>query len=186
MWNEHALTPLRWQNVASQLVTHREGVLVRLNPHQVEHPRDAGLVLSFGIPVGQRADYRLDLGDGTRLAVQDFGTHYLARLERLPSAAAFEKALQATPGTSVVGMIALGALAGLALSRGKDGAIVGATIGGLAALAGITVANASSSPATSEAAADLASRFAVSGEAGQRDLPIRQATGRRRPAAKSS
>ncbi|MEQ8767595.1 MAG: hypothetical protein RL885_27060 [Planctomycetota bacterium] len=181
MWNENALAPLRWQDVASQLVTHPAGALVRLNPYQVEHPCDAGLVLSVGLPVGQRADYRLDLGDETRLAVQDFGTHYLARLERAPSAAALEKALQETPGTSVVGMIAIGVLAGLALSRSKDGAIAGAAIGGLAALAGVTVANASSSPATSEAAADLASIFAGAGGTGPRRGAGRGTSGRRSP-----
>jgi hypothetical protein len=134
--------------------------------------------------VGQRADYRLDLGDGIRLAVQDFATHYLARLERLPSAGPLERALQETPGTSVVGMIALGALAGLAVSRSRDGAMAGAAIGGLAALAGVSVANASSSPATSEAAADLTGRFATRWT----DRPSgssRKATGHRSPRSKT-
>lgn len=160
MKRDRTLTPLRWRDVAIALGDEPDGTRIRLKPSQVEHPRDAGLGLGVGMPVGQRADYSLDLDDGIRLAVQDFGTQYLARLEKKPPSTSLEKTLQESPGASVAGMIAFGALAGLALSRSKDGALAGAAIGGLAALAGVTVANASSSPATSKAAADFAAQLA--------------------------
>jgi uncharacterized membrane protein YebE (DUF533 family) len=49
-------------------------------------------------------------------------------------------------------MIEAGALVGLALGRSKESAPAGATIGGLAALAGVGVANAQSAPEVTDAA----------------------------------
>jgi hypothetical protein len=60
-----------------------------------------------------------------------------------------------SPGTSIVGLIAAGALLRLALGRSKNGALVGATIGGIAALAGVGVANARTAPQVTEAATKI-------------------------------
>jgi len=49
-------------------------------------------------------------------------------------------------------MVEAGALVGLALGRSKESALAGATIGGLAALAGVGVANAQSAPEVTDAA----------------------------------
>jgi hypothetical protein len=144
--------PLRWAVVAALLRRQPLGSMVRLPPARVEHPRDGGLRLSFGVPVGQRADYRLDIGGGQDLVVAEFSHGYEAHLEARPSLADLEKALRDTPGGSVIGLIAAGALVGLALGRSKESALAGATIGGLAALAGVGVANAQSAPEIADAA----------------------------------
>ena len=84
--------------------------------------------------------------------VPEFVHGFEARLEVRPALADFERALREAPGSSVVGMIAAGALVGLALGRSKESALAGATIGGLAALAGVGVANAQSAPEVTDAA----------------------------------
>jgi hypothetical protein len=110
---------------------------------------------SVSVPLGQRAEYRLDVGGGQDLVVSDFVQSYDAHLERRPAFADFERALREAPGTSVVGLIAAGALVGLALGRSKESALAGATIGGLAALAGVGGATAETSSPVSNSAAKL-------------------------------
>lgn len=146
---------LRWTGVAAILRAQPAGSIVRLPPARVEHPRDGGMALAMGMPVGQRANYRLDVGGGQDLVVAEFAYGFEARLERRPTVADFEAVLRDSPGTSVVGLIAAGALVGLALGRSKDSALVGATIGGIAALAGVGVANAQTAPQVTEAATKL-------------------------------
>ncbi|MFZ5438474.1 MAG: hypothetical protein ACOZQL_00630 [Myxococcota bacterium] len=154
--NSRALTqPLGWLGVAAVLKQHPLGSIVRLPPARVEHPRDAGMALSVGLPIGQRADYRLDVGGGHDLVVSEFAHGFEARLEIHLALPEFERALKETPGSSVVGMIAAGALAGLALGKTKESALAGAAIGGLAALAGVGVANAQKAPEISRAAAQM-------------------------------
>jgi hypothetical protein len=147
--------PLRWVGVAELLRCQPPGSIVRLPPAQVEHPRDAGVVLTIGMPVGQRADYRLDVGGGHDLVVSEFAHGLEARLEVRPALADFERALRDAPGSSVVGMLAAGALVGLALGRSKESALSGAMIGGLAALAGVGLANAQTAPEVTDAATRL-------------------------------
>lgn len=144
--------PLRWVSVAALLRRQPQGSIVRLPPARVEHPRDAGMALAVGVPLGQRADYRLDVGGGHDLVVSEFAHGFEARLEVRFALADFERALRDAPGTSVVGMIAAGALVGLALGRSKESALAGATIGGLAALAGVGVSNAQAAPEVTDAA----------------------------------
>lgn len=52
----------------------------------------------------------------------------------------------------MVGIIAAGALAGLALGRSKESALAGEKIGGLASLSGVGVTNARSAPEVTDAA----------------------------------
>src|SRR5690606_41358679 len=122
--------PLRWVDVAALLRGQPPGSIVRLPPARVEHPRDAGMALAVGVPVGQRADYRLDVGGGHDLVVSEFADGFEACLEVRPALADFEKALRDAPGSSVAGMIAAGALVGLDLGRSEESALAGAAIGG--------------------------------------------------------
>lgn len=147
--------PVRWLAVAGMLRAHPLGCFIRFSPAQVEHPRDAGMKPSLGLPLGQRADYRLDVGNGQVLVVSEFSAAFEARLEARPDFADLERMLRDAPGSTVMGMVAAGALLGLALGRSKDSALAGATIGGLAALAGVGVANAQSAPEVSAAALKL-------------------------------
>lgn len=153
------LAPYSWREVAEALKTQALGTKFQVKPSLVRHPLDDGMRHGMGFPTGQRADYKMEIDDNHRLVVLDFGTHYLVHLEQVVTRPMFESALQETPGTTVAGMVAVGALIGLALGRSKEGAIAGAAIGGLAALAGVAVANAESSPETAKMAASLTNAF---------------------------
>jgi hypothetical protein len=107
---------LRWNEVAARLAAEPAGTLLRVLRHRAENPRDAGLVAALAPPVGQRADYRLG-----RLYVQDFGGYYDAFLA--PHSAVAMSAESALPPA-----LARGALLGLALSRTREGALLGALI----------------------------------------------------------
>lgn len=135
--NRNGVTPLRWKVVAMALRAHPPGSIVCLRPARVEHPRDGGMTLAVGLPVGQRVDYQMDIGSGQMLRVAEFADHYEARLMPRATADEFERLLRDTPGSSVVGMIAAGALLGLILGRSKESALTGAAIGGFAAIAGV-------------------------------------------------
>lgn len=175
--------PLRWVGVAAVLRRQPLGSIVRLPPARVEHPRAAGMALAIGVPVGQRADYRLDVGGGHDLVVSEFAHGFEARLEVRPALAHFDRALRDSPGSSVVGMIAAGALVGLALGRSKDSALAGATIGGLAALVGVGVANAQTAPAVTEAATQMLAAIkplTPGATPSMRTKPARALPGRRR------
>ena len=117
----------------------------------MQHPRDAGMHHAVGVPSGQRATYALRLADGGALYVYDFGARYVAKLvvaARAPTTA-LEATLRQSPGSSVVGASAIGALLGLALGSSKESALVGASV------SAVSVANAESSPATSDASLDV-------------------------------
>lgn len=147
--------PLRWPGVAALLRKQLPGSIVRLPPARVEHPSDGGMALAVGLPVGQRADYRLDVGDGQDLVVVEFVDAFEAHLEVRPASLDIEGRFREAPGASVAGLIAAGALVGLALGRSKESALAGAAIGGLAGLAGVGVANARSAPDVTDAATRL-------------------------------
>jgi len=128
---------------------------VQIPTHQVQHPKDAGMTMALDVPIGQRSTYRMVLAPDTDLVVRDFITYYEVSLDVRPTAAGIEKALTETPGTSVAGMVAVGAILGLLLGRSKNSALTGAAVGGLAGLAGVAVANAKTSSRTSKVAVDL-------------------------------
>lgn len=152
----NAISPYSWAQVALYLQQQPPGTLVRLHASQVEHPLDAGMSQSLGMPTGQRADYRLDVSDDWRLAVLDFGIHYDAWLESIVKRSALENALRESPGSTVMGATALGALLGLAVGRSERSALTGAVIGGLAALTGVAVSNAEDRPRTAHTALAVA------------------------------
>lgn len=123
----------------------------------VQHPRDAGMLPAVGVPSGQRATYSIRLADGDALYVYDFGASYLAKLVKAARAplAAMETTLRESPGSSVLGAAGIGALLGLALGGSKESTLVGAILGGMVGLSAVSVANAESSPATSDASRDV-------------------------------
>lgn len=144
-------TVMTWAHMVERL---REQVPRRgyaIQRHQIEHPRDGGLTFSVGLPIGQRASYLAHLDDGEVLAVEEFGDRYIAALRR-PVIRGVESALEETPGASVLALLALGGVIGLALGRSGEAALVGAVVGGVAGLAAVSVANAEERPETSYAA----------------------------------
>jgi len=127
---------LTWKQVAQLLEVQEPGTKLRLPRALTQHPADGGLSPTFGMPVGQRADYRLDHGGRNVLFVRDFGTHLEARLEARPERAPAAKkdgdAVTADEASSVVGGAALGALMGLVLGRSANAAFAGLLMGALA------------------------------------------------------
>jgi hypothetical protein len=123
----------------------------------LQHPRDAGMLPAVGAPSGQRATYSVRLAEGDALYVYDYGTSYLAKLVKAARAplAAMETTLRESPGSSVLGATAIGALLGLALGGSKESTLVGAIVGGMVGLSAVSVANADSSPATSDVSRDV-------------------------------
>jgi hypothetical protein len=111
---------LRWTEVAARLAAEPAGTLLRVVRHRAENPRDAGLVQALAAPVGQRADYRLGM-----LFVQDFGSYYDAFLAPRPRGMNIHSA---TAEDALPPGLALGALLGLALSRTREGALLGGLI----------------------------------------------------------
>lgn len=152
MWNDPVWS---WNDIAQQLATEPDGTTMIVYPYQVEPPKDAGMLPSLGVPAGQRSDYRLDFEGGVRLVVSDFGQHYHAMLQRPAAIAALEAVLRDSPGSTVAGMTALGALVGLALGRSAEAALAGAAIGGMAGLGGVAVANADTAPEVADVSATL-------------------------------
>ncbi len=112
-----------WTDVAARLADEPEGTRLRLPRPQVQHPLDGGLRRGVDLPVGQRADFRMDCGDRT-LCVQDFGTHYEAYLE--PRAAAEPEDAARPPDDP--GACA-GALLALLVAGTREAALVGALLG---------------------------------------------------------
>lgn len=148
--------PSTWNDLLGWFQQNQSGKL-QILPHEVQHPRDAGMTVALDMPVGQRATYKMMLATNLDLVVRDYATYYEAFLEIRPdpTPSGIEKALTESPGTSVAGMVAAGALLGLLFGRSKNAALTGAAIGGLAGLAGVGVANAKKSPETSKMALDF-------------------------------
>jgi hypothetical protein len=86
------------------------------------------LSLSVGLPVGQQADYRMSYPGCGGLHVRDFGTHYVAHLDRAnPACNPIGHILEDVP--DVAAGVALGALVGLLLGRSKEATVAGAVVG---------------------------------------------------------
>lgn len=147
--------PLTWAAAIEWFRKNPVGQIFRIFPHQIQHPKDAGMTPALDMPEGQRTTYRMMITDTQDLVVRDFGTRYEACLELRPTPQGLEKMLTESPGSSVAGAVAAGALLGLLFGRSKDSVLVGAALGGLAGLSGVAVANAKSSPKTSKVAVDL-------------------------------
>ena len=123
-----------WQAIAMQLIRHPWGTTLRIEKHHVEHPRDAGMKPSTGLPVGQRQDWRVTYPTCGGLHVRDFGDYYSAHLDRVnPNCDPIGHVVSDTP--QIAGGVALGALVGLAFGKSKEAALVGALFGGLIGIA---------------------------------------------------
>src|SRR4051812_36024576 len=105
MW--YGASQLTWAQVALHLKSQPPRSLLRLEKYAVQHPRDGGLHPSIGLPVGQQADYRLGYPNCGGLHVRDYGTHYVAHLDRVnPACDPVGHVFQDTPqlaGTAALG-----------------------------------------------------------------------------------
>lgn len=122
-----------WSAIAKYLAAQPHGTIVRVEKHHAQHPRDAGMKPSMGLPVGQNSDWRQAYPKCGGLHVRDFGPFYSAHLDRVnPKCDPVGHVMSDTP--QIVSGAALGALAGLALGKSKEAALVGALFGGLLGL----------------------------------------------------
>lgn len=145
-----------WSQIISNLVQAGPSSVARVPAHQMQHPRDAGITQTFGVPYGQRASYRAMLTDGSTLCIEEFGEVYEARLESPPMVPHPAAARRSAPAETVAGLAALGALLGLAFGGRKESVLTGALLGGVSGLATVAVTEAGRSPETSKTALELA------------------------------
>jgi hypothetical protein len=123
-----------WSDIARHLGAQPYGAVLRVEKYQVQHPRDAGMKPSMGLPLGQRGDWRFPAPGCGGLHVRDFLDCYTAHLDRVnPVCDPVGHVVSDTP--QIAGGLALGALLGLALGKSKEAALVGALFGGILGLA---------------------------------------------------
>jgi len=121
-----------WSSVVRALLHEETGSALKIPVYQVEHPLDAGMRRSVGLPMGQRTDYRLTLEDCQCLHVRDFGDHYEAHLDSVdPACDTLSHLFRDAPGPTIAGGAAIGALVGGLLGRSKESALAGASIGAI-------------------------------------------------------
>jgi hypothetical protein len=130
----YGASQVTWLQVAQHLKAKPVGTLFRVEKHLAQHPRDGGLHPSFGLPVGQQADYRLGYPNCGGLHVRDYGTYYVAHLDRVnPVCDPVGHIVQDTP--NLASGAAIGALVGLLLGRSKEALLAGAAVGAVLGLA---------------------------------------------------
>lgn len=123
-----------WYDVARFLEHQPRGSVLRLEKYQVQHPADAGMAASIGLPLGQSADWRSSAPECAGLHVRDFETYYSAHLDVVNPRCDLPGHITAdTP--QVAGGLAFGALLGAAFGKSKEATLVGAMLGGLLGLA---------------------------------------------------
>ena len=54
--NAYALT---WTGVLDWIKQHAPGNSFKMFPHQIQHPKDAGMTMALDVPLGQRTTYRM-------------------------------------------------------------------------------------------------------------------------------
>jgi hypothetical protein len=95
------------------------------------HPRDAGARLTTTWPVGQLADYAIELEIGAApLLVREFSDRYEAFLAGIQLTQQAITLAEANPTAALyMGGALLGASIGAAMSRKREGALLGAGLG---------------------------------------------------------
>jgi hypothetical protein len=127
-----------WRDLLRWIQQQPAGTILRLEKWRVEHPLDGGLRPGLGLPMGQRADFRLRLSDCSGLHVRDFGTHYEAHVDQVdPSCGPLEHLVRDAPNMSIAGAGALGALLGSVLGKSKEATLAGGFLGALIAFAAV-------------------------------------------------
>jgi hypothetical protein len=130
-----------WCNVIERLQVEPIGTVFRVPmlglPHPAQLPQ--AFVAGMGLPVGQKADFRATLTDGTALHVREFEDAYYAHLDQVsPHVAPLEHLRVDAPKVYIAVGAGAGGLAGLLLGRSTSVALrcslYGAAIAGLLTL----------------------------------------------------
>lgn len=132
--NARAQSLQAWGQVLQQAVA--TGAVVRI-PKQIPfpHPREAGAHPTTTWPVGQLADYAIEFElSAVPLVVREFADRYEAFITSVQTSAQIIALAESNPGLAVfLGGALLGAAIGAALSNSRQGVLVGAGVGVLAA-----------------------------------------------------
>lgn len=137
---------LSWTNVTRYLQQTDAPKVVTMAKHDVEHPCDAGMVRSLGVPLGQLADWRMPAPHCGGLHVREFVDRYTAHVDQVNPVCDLPGHM-ASDAPTIGGGVAIGALVGLALGESAGAMLVGALIGGLVGTA--VAASAESAAQTS-------------------------------------
>lgn len=132
-----AASILMWNRVAQRLLASAPGTRLVYAKHVLPHPRQAGALVSVGLPAGQAADYRFAPDGNCRgVHVLEYPDRWVVHLDQVhPECHVVEHVRRDAPGAWCLGGAALGAAAGAALGKETGAALAGAGIGLLLALA---------------------------------------------------
>jgi hypothetical protein len=132
--NTHAQSTQAWR-IARQRVAAAGGMVVIPKSVPFPHPRDAGARPTITWPMGQLADYAIELEPSAApLLVREFSDRYEAFLDGIHLAARAIQLAERRPAAAMyVGGALLGAAIGTAISNKREGAFVGAGLGVLLA-----------------------------------------------------
>jgi hypothetical protein len=130
MTYEH--TRQTWNSVREQLQSGRSITIAKSSG--IPHPRNAGARLTSSWPIGQLADYALDFPGAAPLLVHEFVDRYEAVILGVQFADQAVRLIETNPRAALyVGATLLGATLGAAITRQRNGLVVGAAFGALAA-----------------------------------------------------
>lgn len=106
------MTPATWDDVQATLLAQECGTVLDLPKTSLPTPQSAGARASFGLPVGQSADWRFPPDAQCRgLHVQDFGTDWRAHIDRVhPDCDLIEHIRYDAPAFGAIAMIVLAVL----------------------------------------------------------------------------
>lgn len=143
MRNSNRLT---WADVGRYLRQPASPSVASVAKHAVEHPCDAGMVRSLGVPLGQVADWRMPSPHCGGLHVREFVDRYTAHLDQVNPNCDLPGHV-AADAPAIGGGVAVGALLGLALGESAGAMLVGALLGGLLGTAVAAGAEQAQTPA---------------------------------------
>ena len=131
--NSRAYCQRKWRNVHSELGPGTS--MVSIQKGHYPHPRDAGARTTVSWPVGQLADYALDLGGGLApLLIREFADRYEVFVAGLQLTSQLIRYVEEHPQRAAcVGGVLLGAAIGTAITGKREGAMLGAGVGMLVA-----------------------------------------------------
>lgn len=115
-----------WTRLSAIVDEHPRGAFVKFTKQRVPHPRDAGAELSFGLPLGQRADFRFPPAhDCTGLHVHEYDEAWVAHRDAVhPECDPVDHLRNDAPKTFILASAGVGAALGAALGKGSRGAVV--------------------------------------------------------------
>ena len=125
-----SLPPLTWTDVTRYLQQPGAPKVAAIAKHQVEHPLDAGMLRSLGVPMGQFADWRMPSPHCGGLHVREFVDRYTAHVDQVNPVCDLPGHI-AVDAPAIGGGVAIGALVGLALGESAGAVLLGALVGGL-------------------------------------------------------